>query len=534
MAMLADYQLRQREYLLRISRAMTSRLELPSLLRLILSSAVDMVGGEAGLIALRGPDEQFAVRASIGIPVTVLSFFKPLWENLPLPRGSADLARWGIPDLSARLGLVAASVDISLRQVVALPLILEENLEGIIYVFRERDHSFSANDRQVLASFADQAAIAVRNARLYQEVSDEKRRLDAIITNSADGIMILDSYQRVQVINRTLSRMTGWLEERAKGRYCWEILDLRDRRGRSLCEKSCALRSSPPDLHYYIEGDIARPNGKTITVGVTYTPLHDGEGRLLNVICNVHDITRFREAEELKSTFISVISHELKTPVALIKGYAGTLRREDADWDRDTLREGLAIIEEESDKLATLIDNLLDASRIQAGALRLEMNDVALPKLAAKVVDRLRTTAPSETAVAPHRFRLDFPADFPVIEGDEARLEAVLTNLISNAIKYSPQGGEIRVGGMFDDREVIVYVADQGVGIAQEDRDLLFQPFSRIDSGLTRRTPGVGLGLYLCRAIVEGHGGRIWVESAPGQGASFYFALPRRGTSLEE
>ena len=163
---------------------------------------------------------------------------------------------------------------------------------------------------------------------------------------------------------------------------------------------------------------------------------------------NVHDITRFREAEELKSTFISVISHELKTPVALIKGYAGTLRREDANWDMETLREGLSIIEEESDKLAALIDNLLDASRIQAGALKLEMSDVSLPKLAAKVVSRLKT----QTNI--HQFIIDFPDDFPAIMGDETRLEAVFYNLLTNAIKYS-EGGEIRIGGYFDDRQAL-------------------------------------------------------------------------------
>lgn len=519
--MLADYQLRQREYLLQISRAMTSRLDLPSVLRLILSSAVDMLGGEAGLIALRGTDGQFAVRASIGIPVTALPLFRPLWENLPTSQDRSDLLGWRIPDLPARLGLVAASVGISLRQVVALPLILEESVEGVIYVFRTRDLSFSANDRQVLASFADQAAIAVRNARLYQQVSDEKRRLDAIIANSADGILILDRYQRVEVINRALSQLTGWSPAEARGRFCREILNLRDRQGRSLCERSCPLDFRTPHQRFYIEGDLARPNGKVVTVGVTYVPLYDQEGHLINIVCNVHDITRFREAEELKSTFISVISHELKTPVALIKGYASTLRREDAHWDEETLREGLRVIEEESDKLATLIDNLLDASRIQVGALKLEMHDVSLPKLAAKVISRLKT----QTTL--HHFTLEFPEDFPIITGDEARLEAVFYNLLTNAIKYSAQGGEIRVGGYVREREVVVYVADQGIGIAQEDRDLLFQPFSRVDSGLTRRTPGVGLGLYLCRAIVEAHGGRIWFESTPGKGSTFYFALPR-------
>jgi len=519
-----DYQLRQREYLLQISRAMTSRLDLPSLLRLILGSAVEMLGSEIGLIVLRGADGQFRVRASSGIPAAVLPLFKPLWADLPVYHGRAELSHWRIPDLPARLALVSAAVGITLRQVVALPLILEDSLEGIIYVFRTRDHAFSPNDRLVLASFADQAAIAVRNARLYQQVLDEKRRLDAIIAHSADGIMILGRYQRVEVINRSLSRLSGWPVERARGRLCHEILPLRDRQGRPLPHSPCPLFAETDRSPSYHEGDLVRANGRVVTVGVTCTPLYDEEDQLINVICNVHDITRFREAEEMKSTFISVISHELKTPVALIKGYAGTLRREDADWDRQTLREGLAIIEEESDKLVSLIDNLLDVSRIQAGVLKLEMSDVAIPKVAQKVASRLQTQTT-------HRFILEFPEDFPVVIGDSARLEGVFYNLLTNAIKYSPQGKEIRIGGYADEREVVVYVNDQGIGIAPDEQERLFLPFSRLDSGLSRRTPGVGLGLFLCRAIIEAHGGRIWVESQPGQGSTFIFTLPRADTA---
>jgi PAS domain S-box-containing protein len=519
--LIEDYQLRQREYLLQISRAMSARLDLPSLLRLILNSAVDMLGSEVGLIALRGQDDLLKVSASIGIPAGLLHFFEPLWTDLPLLQSRAELPHWRIPDLYSRLGLVAHAVGIALRQVVSLPLMLEDNIEGIIYVFRTQDNAFSANDRQILASFADQAAIAVRNARLYQQISAEKRRLDAIIADSADGILILDGRYRVQVINKSLARLTGWDMDNARGRLCYEILDLKDRQGRPLPHAACPFLPESNDQPAYQEGHLHRPQSKMITVGVTCSPLYDEEGQLLNIICNVHDITRFREAEEMKSTFISVISHELKTPVALIKGYAGTLRREDAHWDDKTLREGLNIIEEESDKLAALIDNLLDASRIQAGALKLEMSDVAIPKLAQKAVTRF------QTQTSRHSFKVEFAPDFPIVLGDPERLEAVFYNLLTNAIKYSPQGGEIRVGGQFDDREVVVYVVDQGIGITGEDQEYLFQPFSRVDSGLSRRTPGAGLGLYLCRAIIEAHGGRIWIESVPGQGSTFRFSLPR-------
>jgi len=264
-----------------------------------------------------------------------------------------------------------------------------------------------------------------------------------------------------------------------------------------------------------------REDGIRITLGITYSPLLDSEGRLVNIITNVRDITHFREAEEMKSTFISVISHELKTPVALIKGYAGTLRREDANWDMDTVRESLEVIEEESDRLTRLIDNLLDASRLQAAQMRLDKTDVRLDRLAARTVNEFRT----QTEL--HTFELDFPPDFPAVQADQERLRQVLSNLLSNAIKYSPNKGRIIVSGRYDDEQVYVAVTDQGIGIPIGERERIFDRFYRVETALSRRTQGAGLGLYLVKSVIEAHGGQIWVEGNEGQGSTFVFTLPR-------
>ena len=514
-----SYRLRQREYLLQISRAMTARLELSSLLELILTSAAEMVGGEVGLIALRDEDGRLRAQAVYGLPAELVDDLAPFLAELPrLAEQSATPGGWRLPDIPLRV--LEAAIGHPLRQVVNLPLAMEDELLGAIYIFRSGSAEFSANDRAVLRSFADQAAIAVRNARLYQQVMAEKRRLDAIIQNSADGVMILDPQRRVEVINRALCGMIGCTAEEVIGQPCYTVLALQNAMGFDICSAE-----EPSDLPregtLYVEGDLIRPGGSRITVGVTYSPLYDEEGRLQNIIANVVDITRFREAEEMKSTFISVISHELKTPVALIKGYAGTLRREDAHWDAETLKEGLTVIEEESDRLARLIDNLLDASRVQAGVLKLELGDVRIPELAAKVVEGFRLQTDK------HRFELDFPAELPTVLADEERLRQVLNNLVDNAIKYSPDGGTIRVGGWADPDQVVVYVADEGVGIPAEEQEKLFQRFYRVDSSLRRRTRGAGLGLFLCKAIVEAHGGRIWLRSEPGKGTTVFFSLPR-------
>lgn len=514
-----SYQLRQREYLLQISRAMTSRLDLPSLLRQILTSAAEIVGAEAGLIALRrGQTDTLAIQASYGIPVALLPRFTPLLTGFPARQGEAE--EYGMTDLQARMNLVVRAIRLPLHQVIALPLTFEERLLGLIYLFRGGSIAFSSNDESVLSSFADQAAIAVRNAQLYQQVSAEKQQLDAIIEHGADGVMIVDPELRILVFNRALSQMTGWPAEQAIGKPCYQVLALDGVSGRDLCSVepgSVAFEGGEP---WVAEGELCRPAGSRIAVRVTYSPLYDEDGRLSHVLANVVDITRFREAEEMKSTFISVVSHELKTPVSLIKGYANTLAREDANWDKDTVREGLQVISEESDRLNSLINNLLDASRIQAGGFRLERSDVSIPRLAGKVVEnfQLQTTT--------HRFILDFAQDFPLVSGDEERLRQVFNNLVSNAIKYAPEGGEIRIGGWSDGDQVTVYVADEGIGIPDEEQGKLFQRFYRVDSSLRRKTQGAGLGLYLCRSIIEAHGGRIWLRSEPGKGTTVFFALP--------
>jgi PAS domain S-box-containing protein len=517
--MLIDYRVQLREYLLQISRAITAQLNLDDVLGLVLEAATRILAGQAGLIALRGSDGEFVIRASYGLPGALVPCFAPLLTDIP---DDVDRSRFRIPRLAEKLGLVVAELGLRLQQVVALPMAIKRDLIGVLYVFRAYGTRFTADDRQMLSSFADQAAIAVHNAQLYEAVSQEKRRLDAILEYSADGVLILDAAQRITVFNRALSQMSGWPAGEALGRHHDEVI--RWARLETEVDLVGAVAGGwplPTAQPLYVEGDLRRRNGGSLSVGITYAPLFAREGGLVNIIASVHDITRFREADEIKSTFVSVISHELKTPVALIKGYADTLMREDARWDQKTTQESLQVILEETERLNQLIDNLLDASRLQAGALTLEMDWVALDALAERVAARFRT----QTDV--HEIVTDFPADFPAVEGDEVRLEQVLNNLLSNAIKYSPGGGRIEIGGRVLPDQVVVTVSDEGAGIPLEEQHRVFEPFFRGERARHQSTPGAGLGLYLVKAIVEAHGGRTWVESNLGGGAAFSFALPR-------
>ena len=211
----------------------------------------------------------------------------------------------------------------------------------------------------------------------------------------------------------------------------------------------------------------------------------------------------------------------MKTPVAIIKGYAATLARPDVDWDTKTVKDNLGVIEDEADRLSALIQNLLTASRLQAQReISLDIGEVWLEELVTRSVERFSSQTDK------HRLVLDFPDDFPVISGDEARLRQVIDNLLGNAIKYSPEGGIIEIGGYINTESVVVYVRDNGVGLGAEDQQRIFERFYRVDGKLSRKTQGTGLGLYLSKAIIEAHGGCINVDSHPGEGATLYFTLP--------
>jgi signal transduction histidine kinase len=226
--------------------------------------------------------------------------------------------------------------------------------------------------------------------------------------------------------------------------------------------------------------------------------------------------------EEMQNTFISIVSHELQTPVAIIKSYAATLAREDAVWPAETIQRVSHNIEDECDRLHRLITDLLDLSRIQAGRVAMRVGSVDLPQIATEIIDQLSPRAPK------HSLRSSFPPNFPTIRGDADQLRRALFNLVQNAIKYSPNGGEVLIAGeVVGGSAVAVRVIDHGIGIAPGEEERIFERFHRSDNRLSRTTAGVGLGLYITRSIVQGHGGRIWAESpGPGRGSVFTIVLP--------
>jgi PAS domain S-box-containing protein len=530
---LVDIRILQREYLLAISRAMTAELDFHDLLRLILKSAVELVSGRAGMIALADSSgETLRVAAVYGIPPHLVDHFAPLVRGVPYREGHEGEA---FPELANQLRLIASKADLGLTQVIRLPLTIAGEFIGLIYVFQSGNYYFVEDAPNLLRSFAEQAAIAVRNVRLYREVNQEKQRLDAILEQSADGVMILDPNLRITVFNKALSHMTGWAAADALGRSHDDVIRWKTLKTESDLHIALADQWPLPNAaQLYVEGEALRRidsnshrDQVSINLGITYAPLMDPDGNMTSIIASVRDLTRYREEEALQRTFISIISHELKTPVAIIKGYAGTLRRPDGQWSPDVLQDSLNVIEEEADNLNELIDNLLEVSRLQAGTFTLGISDeISLPRLAETVARKFGTQSKV------HAIVVMFPDDFPTIMGDERRLTQVLNNLISNAIKYSPDGGTITITGAIYPQHVTVSICDPGIGIPDRDQQRIFQKFSRLDNALSRKTEGTGLGLYLSRAIIEAHGGRIWFQNNSDRepdepGTTFTFSLPR-------
>lgn len=515
--MFPDFRVRQRDYLLEISKALTQELDLDALLNMILKYAIEMLSGHAGLIALRSEGKGWQIRVSEGISPDFLSHMEPFLKQIP---DDQDPEKFEVPEVSRILNEITFSATLGLLSGVGLPLVTQKTVVGLIFIFRSYAGLFTSNDRALLNSFANQAAVAVQNAQLYAAVNRNKKRLDAIFDSAADGILLLDSRQIIEHCNTAFSRLVSKSADDILGKPHDQIVRLDQTTEDITLEKAIAGGwPLTPHAQLYVEGDLIRDGLPPLPIGITYAPMLSDDNKLTNIIATFRDITNFRKADEAKTTFISIVSHELKTPVALIKGYVCTLNRKDVEWDSEFVDESLKIIEEEADHLNELIENLLDATRLQSGRFSIQKTDISIPAMVQRLVERFQTQTEN------HTFAVHFPDDFPTVLADDTRIEQVLSNLISNAIKYSEKG-EITISGEARRDKIIICVSDEGPGVAPQDLPFVFDRFYR-SSDAARKTKGAGLGLYLTKQIIEAHRGKIWIDTERDKGARFCFSLPR-------
>jgi PAS domain S-box-containing protein len=440
------------------------------------------------------------------------------------------------PDLAEQLGIDHQMIERQGVEYCSLALHDEVGPLGALHFLRpagERscfERQVEAIDRRrdgeraddALHLFIVQLAASLRFALRSQSLVKEQERLAAIFRYSTEGILTVDHALRIIDFNPAMERLTGWRESEVLGQFYFKVLRPKDRQGNDLgLEDSLILQVFAGQEVVNREMLISARDGQIFAVSMTASCVRSRYGEPINGILNVHDLTRERQQEEDRSTFISVISHELQTPIAIIKGYASTLARVDANYDTRTLRSRLGAIEEEADRLNKLVGNLLYASRIQANGLQMDIAPLDLDPLIRGVARRLRAKSP-DVHVA-----LALPEHLPSVMADRERIEEVLQNLLDNAVKYSPGQAEITVACNATGEEIVVSISDMGMGISLREQEHIFDRFQRAVKPMMQATPGAGLGLYICRAIVEAHGGRIWVESTLREGSTFSFSLPR-------
>jgi PAS domain S-box-containing protein len=417
------------------------------------------------------------------------------------------------------------AVVMRVRALALVPLVSQGSFVGLLALFWERPHHLDQEQEALLGLAGNHIAGALAAALRYEEAERAAGQARAVFYAIADGVLLTDPNGRVTAVNRALELLGGWTEAEVQGMPYAEVLPVEDEHGRRIppearpLAKALATGEPAADQGYGV--DLVTRDGRRVPVAVSSAPILDLRGEVTGGVDVVRDVSREREIDEVKSALISTVSHELRTPLTLIHGFAELLVLRDMPVERR--RAAAEEILEASRRLARLIDDLLSVSRMESGRLVLDPRPLDLGGLVE------RTLSPFRAMAARHSIRSEIPAGLPVIWGDPDKVEQILTNLVGNAIKYSPAGGEVVVSVACEDDEVRVSVRDQGIGMSPRDMGQLFEKFFRVDRDEVRRAGGTGLGLYITKRLVEMHGGRIWAESWTGSGSEFSFTLPGRG-----
>jgi signal transduction histidine kinase len=385
-----------------------------------------------------------------------------------------------------------------------VPLISKDEVIGLMALDHvEEGRRFTDEQVNLAITIGTHAAMAIENARLHTTIAEERAKLEAIIGDTNDAIIVTDAKNRVLLMNQAARRAFDVETVPEVGRPLGEVMSN---------ERLLALFARLEAGEEALAEEIPLSDGRTLYASLT--PVAE-VGR----IAVMQDITYLKELDKMKSDFVATVSHDLRSPLATISGYALVLP--EAGELNETQQEFVESIRLSAAKIITLIDNLLDLGKIEA-RVEMELKPCQLVTVINKVVKSLREQARTKEIV----LQLDLPPELPLVQGNPIRLDQIVSNLVGNAIKFTPEGGMVTVSARKEKDEVVVEVKDTGIGIAPEDQVHLFEKFYRVSSEETSGIEGTGLGLAIVKSIVEGHGGRLWVKSQPGQGSTFGFALP--------
>lgn len=416
------------------------------------------------------------------------------------------------------------------EQGVYAPMRLNDEPIGLLVV---AGRDLRETDTTAMSAFATQAAIAIQNARLYQQLESANTRLErkvarrtaelrrsterlqAILDNSPDAVLLLTPDGRVASANPAFEAMFGYAVDQLydSDPTLFVCPDYADEFGEAMCETMGGEAQR-------LELKALRQDDVTFDASLALAPIRQDD-ELIGMVCTLRDVTTAKELDRMKDEFVAFIAHELGTPLTSIRGYSELLLTRDLEEERQ--RRYLGMIQEQSVQLDDLLDELLDLSRLEIGSgLAVDPEPICAGGIVQQVAEPLLDTSPDHTLV------VDVPSGLPSIRGDSKRLAQVVRNLLSNAIKYSPDGGTVTVRVRALDDFVEVSVSDEGIGISPEHQANLFEKFNRAGAAASG-IAGTGLGLVICQRIVEAHGGRIDVESTPGEGSTFTFAIPIAG-----
>ena len=519
-----------RERLTRLSEAslrVSESLDPDTVLQEVMDSARALTGARFGGITAFDESGRLLEFITSGMPP------EEQQRMLDLPEGPALFEYFSSIQGSLRFGDVASQMrslgfpDLPIQTLLGAPMRHRGEHVGNLYVAeKEGGREFTREDEETLVMFASQATMVVVNARRHRDEQRARADLEALIDTSPVGVLVFDATTgALASLNQEARRIFNDLH--TPGRPLEQLLGVltfrrADGREISLEEFPLAQALSTGETVRAEEIVIQIPDGRSVTTLVNATPIHSEEGQVDSVVVTLQDMTPLEDLERLRAEFLGMVSHELQTPLASIRGSAATLLDDEPDLDPAEMRQFHRIIEREASRMRGLISDLLDVARIETGTLPVAPGPAEL----AVLVDETRNAFLS--AGGGNQLLIDLPPDLPWVMADRRRIVQVLGNLLSNAARHSPESSSIRVAAVREDFHVAVSVIDEGRGVSAERLPHLFRKFSRTegeDQG--RGLGGSGLGLAICKGIVEAHGGRIWAESdGEGLGARFTFTIP--------
>ena len=523
-----------RDRLDRLSEAslrITQDLDFNSVLQGVLDSARALTGARYGVVVLHNDAGVVGDFLSSGLTADEAD---RLWTMPGWPQHFEYLAAvpgpLRIPDLLGHiraLGLpeILPPVEVSPQlSFLSAPVLHRGERVGSIYLAeKERGQQFTQEDEETLVLFASQAAMAIANADRHREERRARVDLETLIDTSPVGVAVFDGVTGApKSFNREVRRIVDSLCNPTQTPVM--LLDLMtvqraDGREISLREFSMAELLSAGETVRAEEIVLRVPDGRSVTVLLNATPILSDEGTVESMVVTLQDMADVEELERLRAEFLAMVSHELRAPLTSIKGSAATVLGAESDLDPALVRQFFRIVEEQADHMNDLVSDLLDVARIETGTLPVNPEPAEL----APLVDRSRNAFISAGGRNP--LTVDIAPDLPLVMADKQRIVQVLGNLLSNAARNAPSSSVIAVSAVRADLHVALSVADEGRGIPAESLPLLFRKFSRAQA--EEQAGDTGLGLAICKGIVEAHGGRIWAESdGPGLGARFTFTLP--------